>query len=419
MSRELAVDVLIAVSVYACAWAVAFWLSRRVASIARELRVDGQQRMLTLDGLRGVLALGVFSHHVFVTRRYFETGEWGPPEIPFAEELGQGSVMLFFMITAFLFWGRLLDAGPRMQWGRFFISRVFRLAPLYWLVVVVLVIIAFAHSDWELNLRLRDEAVAIADWFGFTIRRVSNINNFLQTGMVIAGVTWSLRYEWAFYFALPLVGFVFTKARHWGAAAASAGLIGAFWWLVRDDAYNAILPKLFAPFLGGIVAAYWVRSPRLREFGASRAYGVAALVALAYVVFFRRMALNPISLAGLSMFFAAVVCDNPLLSGLRHSAARWLGEISYGVYLIHGMLLWVVTRNLAPMLGVTMKSIHPSWWILMPLALTPILVGLTSLLNLVVERPGIEWGRRLGQRIASTPRRREQLAAVTTENVAP
>ena len=50
--------------------------------------------------------------------------------------LGQTSVALFFMITAFLFWGRVLAQGERMDWPAMLFARLYRLYPVYLLMPV-------------------------------------------------------------------------------------------------------------------------------------------------------------------------------------------------------------------------------------------------------------------------------------------
>ena len=66
-----------------------------------------------IDGLRGYLALMVFVHHGAVWWGYLHTGQWRPPPSRLMNNLGEGSVALFFMITALLFGGlHLLVCAP-------------------------------------------------------------------------------------------------------------------------------------------------------------------------------------------------------------------------------------------------------------------------------------------------------------------
>lgn len=57
----------------------------------------------------GYLAFGVFIHHTAITWVFLHTGAFAALDSGFYAQIGLASVALFFMITAFLFWGRLLE----------------------------------------------------------------------------------------------------------------------------------------------------------------------------------------------------------------------------------------------------------------------------------------------------------------------
>src|SRR3979490_3443378 len=81
-----------------------------------DARAGAGMRTETLDGLRGFLALSVFIHHFVITHRYLQSGIWDYPPSAFYTLLGQVGFGVFFMITGFLFWGKLLDARGRPDW---------------------------------------------------------------------------------------------------------------------------------------------------------------------------------------------------------------------------------------------------------------------------------------------------------------
>jgi len=61
-------------------------------------------RFESLDGLRGLLAISVFIHHINVWYGYLQSGNWMEPNSNLFNQLGQSSVALFFMISSFLFY---------------------------------------------------------------------------------------------------------------------------------------------------------------------------------------------------------------------------------------------------------------------------------------------------------------------------
>lgn len=90
------------------------------------------QRFNSIDGLRGHLAFFVFLHHSCIWYFYLHDGYWRVPESRLFTHFGQTSVALFFMITSFLFFTKLLNSNEKgIDWNRLFISRFLRLVPLY------------------------------------------------------------------------------------------------------------------------------------------------------------------------------------------------------------------------------------------------------------------------------------------------
>ena len=106
-----------------------------------DARAAAGMRTETLDGLRGFLALSVFVHHFVITHRYLQSGIWDYPPSAFYTLLGQVGFGGFFMITGFLFWGKLLDARGRPDWWTLYLGRVFRIGPMYVVVVVLMLFV--------------------------------------------------------------------------------------------------------------------------------------------------------------------------------------------------------------------------------------------------------------------------------------
>src|SRR4051794_29707847 len=67
-------------------------------------------RYVSIDGLRGYLALAVLLHHACTWYFYARTGKWAPPPSNLYTHFGHSGVALFFMITGFLFFTKLLNS---------------------------------------------------------------------------------------------------------------------------------------------------------------------------------------------------------------------------------------------------------------------------------------------------------------------
>ncbi len=87
-------------------------------------------RFETLDGLRGILALNVFFQHAMTSYFYFHTGIWEIVPIKFYRHLGGEAVILFLIMTSFLYWSKMIAQKGEIDEGHLYRSRFLRLAPM-------------------------------------------------------------------------------------------------------------------------------------------------------------------------------------------------------------------------------------------------------------------------------------------------
>src|SRR5437588_408274 len=123
----------------------------------------GRNRVTALDGLRDFLALGVFFHHTAIYNRYLIDGEWALPPSQFYTLLGQVGVAVFFMITGYLFWSRMIAANGRPEWLSLYTGRVFRIGPLYLFAAVLVLSLVFIRTE-HLNVPLPILAKQLGEW---------------------------------------------------------------------------------------------------------------------------------------------------------------------------------------------------------------------------------------------------------------
>ena len=166
------------------------------------------QRVVTLDGLRGFLALAVFFHHSSIYHGFLLGALWQlPPSRPYAL-MGQMGVAFFFMITGYLFWSRLIDEQGQTNWMRLYVGRVFRIGPLYLAAIAAMLLFVAIRTGLHLNLPVDQLAPQIGRWLELGFIVGPDVNLYGNTALILAGVTWTLHYEWIFYLALPLSGAV-------------------------------------------------------------------------------------------------------------------------------------------------------------------------------------------------------------------
>ncbi|WP_026870224.1 acyltransferase family protein [Inquilinus limosus] len=391
----------------------AVWLALATPAFhAADEPLRHDRRTATLDGLRGFLAMSVFAHHLVITHRYIETGLWELPASGFYTLLGQAGVMLFFMITGFLFWGKLLDGKGRPDWTALYIGRLFRIGPMYLLAVGVMLVIVAWRTGFTLREPAWTVAAAVLQWLAFGIVPLQpDVNGYPRTGLILAGVTWTIFVEWLFYGSLRLMAGVARGARPQrfaggGLLLCLVVLAIASWSADISFAHPtpglliATLATILAAFFSGMAAACLVRRearPRVPE----RAASLLAVACLGTVFLAFGDMIGPVQIILVSVLFY-LICDGCTLFGLLSTRpARRMSEISYSIYLLQGLVLTLVFA-LPPVRDFAMADPVRYWLVGGLCAL--LLVAASAVTYRWVETPGIALGRQLRSRLAGWPR---------------
>lgn len=364
--------------------------------MVRNTSVSDTHEFASIDGLRGFLALFVFIHHSVYWFNYSHLQGWSFFGSMTYMNLGQTSICFFFMLSGFLFIYKLLEARDReLDWLKLYCSRFMRLTPLYLVsIVIIIVTIAFESGFTQLEdvAALRSH---ITDWVLFIIPGHPDINGHPNTHLMISGVIWTLSYEWYFYFCLPAIAvLVGSKSKP------NSGI-----WLILSCICIATFSRwaleltFMYGFLGGAFAAYAVRTPWLRALfqGKGANWVLLAGIYLSFCVLDN--SLNFTRLLVLSICMAFVACGASLFGILSCRAARALSTVSYGVYLLHGLVLYFVLTHGIDVDIVTQLT-EPQFWLIV-FCCTPIIIGLSTLSWYWIEWPAIQFASKLAGIIKS------------------
>lgn len=297
--------------------------------------------MPQLDSLRAFAVIAVLQHHY--TEWSAGVPGWIQPWYPG----GAWGVQLFFVLSGFLITGLLLDARRDAEEARversvplrrFYARRFLRIFPVYYATLLVAAVLNFGsvrkewpwHAFYGSNFLFAANAV----WS-------DSVNHF-----------WSLAVEEQFYMVWPwLVLFV-----PWRALPATMIAVGLTAPLFRgitalvgwnDIARMALLPDCIdALAAGGLLA--WALRFRPRE-GVHRALrwalglGGALMCAVSYVPLgtAEKLTRGVVVYLALTLIFVWLVGSatkgfrGPFGRLLESRALRYIGTISYGIYLFH------------------------------------------------------------------------------------
>jgi peptidoglycan/LPS O-acetylase OafA/YrhL len=399
------------------------------------------QRVAWLDALRGIAALAVVFDHLspyLLAEIRLHVYHW--------LDAGSYGVFVFFLISGYIVPASLERKGSVRT---FWVSRVFRLYPLY------LLAIGGALLLWLLgqgSLRGADADPA-----------TSVLSQLLMMGNVLAGpnvpnVVWSLSYEMIFYLLITAL-FIAGVHRRSGWYAVAFGVAAVVLGGVLPMQYfshHLSTPYLIAGLadlvlLAGIAVAVVLRgTPRL--IGAAAA-GAVAIALLAFnggwIYPWEALTIMGLMFTGTALYraeqgqypwsraiaVAVTTISLGIAAGLWHShawhiygpaevlwerrwvfslflagatfgaglAARhwrvprwlsWLGLISYSIYLLHPLLIEVLYHSV-------LRGHHYSFAVRlgMSVVFVLVLVALSSATYLLVERPMQRVGRRVAKRL--------------------
>lgn len=316
----------------------------------RERLAESGGRFEAIDGLRGFLALGVLGGHAVNMHTLYTSGVWGGGLAPFYSRAATAGVAVFFMITGFLFWLRLLRAGAGFDFRAFFAARIRRLAPMYFMSVLMALAVIFSVSGLALRVPPTQLVRELQAWLSFGFIHTGPVNG-VQEAHSVNAVYWTLAYEWAFYLALPFLA-LFAR----GAWSVVLFVVVVFFSMRAPVVLN---------FVYGALAASLVHHKRL----ALRSPWLAPLPLAALAVYFIADGYVHKMVEGalLFVFFIFVVHGHSACGLFLSRPAKILGAISYSLYLTHCIVLFVVVGAADRLLG--LESFGPTqYWLLVALA---------------------------------------------------
>jgi peptidoglycan/LPS O-acetylase OafA/YrhL len=340
----------------------------------RELiNMELKGRHEAIDGLRGFLALGVFFQHAVTNHYYFTNGIWQITDIRFYRHLGGEAVILFFMITSFLYWSRAIKNEGRFDIAKLYKNRLLRLAPMYLASALVIIFITLILTGFSIVSPLHF-AKDIFSWLTLGINTTLTTNG-VSILPINAGIHWTLYFEWIFYIFMPFAAFALRKHLHFLIVP----LIMIVYFLPQRG-YWII-------FIFGILAAHIFSIYPHAKILRRNIFSVLILLGFVAIYFIQH---KPYSLAQYFvtlLIFLCIVYGNDLFGLLKSKASIFLGTISYSIYLIHGLVLFGVLNFFNYLKDIKSMSIPSYWMIILLCGILTVLIS--SVTYRYIEHPFI------------------------------
>lgn len=306
-----------------------------------------------LNGLRAIAALSVMWGHTF--QRDF--GDWGIDgfKLPVVAD----GVTLFFVISGFLITYLLLHEQEQSQTvsiPKFYMRRILRIWPIYYLYLFIAVL---ATSTWH------DPNIWYYCFF------TANIPFILVAGIWPIVHYWSLGVEEQFYLFWPwLVRLTHGKTNRLLTIAiiVCVAWLACKWGLYMVygtyTAYRFFAVTRFDCMMIGAIGAilYFMKSKLFTRFLMNRTLGFVCLLCLMFSqpwIDAIPAPMRPQLIAVLSIVCIASQLDNPIIN-LENRVCDFVGKISYGIYVIHPLLIFglsVLYRNTSIQLPETIATI--------------------------------------------------------------
>jgi exopolysaccharide production protein ExoZ len=363
----------------------------RSTFLSRIFELPGSSsRYQAMEGLRAYAALLIFCVHYFdafgriVWELDFNTFRLDHSPSVFATVsyyffASHYGVDLFFLLSGFLICRMIRK--PSFKYGAFLRQRIIRVYPAFVLSLAIWAVIR----------------IGIQQWYGLDAAQL--IGNLLFLNAVpslnvvpYSMVTWSLFYEFLFYLIFPAILVIPGVRKNFGAAFTMS--YGILLVIGLQYLFGGMFIR-FAMFFAGV----WIAFIDDKTLGNVAGRLPMALVLTAYLgstLFFARELgyerFIPVFWVTSSLLVIKVIFDKGLLNRLfKSTPLRYLGNISYSFYLVHGLGIEIVMRQAGSIIDLFGPGLGLVLTLLPAFALSFLI---STVLFLLAEKPYFTWRRR-------------------------
>lgn len=313
-----------------------------------------------LNELRAIAALLVIFHHIEVSKHLdgitsiFDL-KYGPY---FIENIGKNGVHLFFVLSGFLITYLLISerqANNRINLKRFYMRRVLRIWPLYYIIIllsfIIIPLLASFFDIFSLNTNFYTKIIDPSNYNLETIVLYILFlpNLVLKVGKIVVGASqsWSVGVEEQFYIVWPLIVSFFQKKY----LLLIFGLI-----LIGFMIINIRFPKSSLGFIASIIPfefmaigaiggnLYSEYTEIITEYTKSKIIYLATILLIGILLFipFLNLYIQDIILGFVFLLLILISINQSNKTVFRNKSFSFLGNISYGLYMYHPFIMFLM-----------------------------------------------------------------------------
>ena len=314
-------------------------------------------RIKELDGIRGLAVLMVLIYHYFnlLSFPWAVGGSLLARLHNFTHWFWSG-VDLFFVLSGYLIGGIIIDNRESKNFlPVFYIRRALRILPAYSLLLIAYFVLRSQLEPARFGALFYGTATIFPAFSYFTFTQ----NIFLGLAYVMhrdpnmfLAPTWSLAVEEQFYLIVPFLLLV-VRRKYWTNLLIGLVILA----LILRTLFPIFSPYFITPFrmdslFFGVLVALAVRQPCLRAWLEEKKWILRSaflllLVIVALIVVKGILKWPAIEYSVLACFYAVLILIAAIESGTLHlaifrfSPLRFLGLISYSLYLFNLPILWL------------------------------------------------------------------------------
>ncbi|WP_214459954.1 acyltransferase family protein [Flavihumibacter fluvii] len=344
-----------------------------------------------LEGLRGIAVLMVLTSHFIIMKNF--------PGLKFLE-LGFWGVNIFFVLSGFLITEILLkeiyaNNSAKDILRRFYLKRTLRIFPIYYLIIILLAIFKVGGTEsalkWSLTYTLNIQEI----WFGGIPNVIFHF--------------WSLCVEEQFYIIWPFLLLLVPSFFHkriilfilFGAALLR--FCFAYWQVKNYISFNhdSMFTCMDALGTGALLAYLKLNEPERLKKILERFWVPLLLISSFFLISYYSIKYEIVmqSLGRLVCAFTgfylvgwgAMHIETRLGKVFENPAARYVGKISYGVYLFHWILYFLYAKQFSEWFKGFFKGkstlIYFNTWFFTFIVFVLATIAVASLSYYLIEKP--------------------------------